>query len=164
MRGESIAQLPVSEFQGRKDSMLFFVPKVEKDSVRSRDVHIEIVKRKLMKSNSEEEQSVLTKKLNKMIRNREFLSEKVREIVTEIFHNYNQVTDVIENRYKLRNFECYDEVRAFFNEECFRLSKNEYALDFMYILVNLCEKKISPEEIMRAMETVCVHPPVYDIL
>ncbi|PRD22759.1 UNVERIFIED_CONTAM: Legumain [Trichonephila clavipes] len=49
----SIAQLHVSEFQGRKDSKPVFVPKVE-DSVCSRDVHIEIVKRKLMKSNSEE--------------------------------------------------------------------------------------------------------------
>ncbi|GFV89469.1 legumain [Trichonephila clavipes] len=37
----SIAQLHVSEFQGRKDSKPVFVPKVEKDSVRSRDVHIE---------------------------------------------------------------------------------------------------------------------------
>ncbi|GFV37372.1 legumain [Trichonephila clavipes] len=41
-----------------------FVPKGEKDSVRSSDVYIEIVKRKLMKSKSEEKQSVLTKKLN----------------------------------------------------------------------------------------------------
>ncbi|GFX69447.1 legumain [Trichonephila clavipes] len=62
----SIAQLHVSEFQGRKKSKPVFVSKMEKDSVQSRDVHIEIVKRKLMKSNSEEreKQSVLTKKLN----------------------------------------------------------------------------------------------------
>ncbi|GFQ71515.1 legumain, partial [Trichonephila clavata] len=119
----SIAQLHVSEFQGRKDSKPVFLPKVEKDSVRSRDVHIEIVKRKLMKSNSEEERSVLKKKLNKMTRNREFLSEKVREIITEIFHSQNELIEVVETRYELRNFECYDEVRAFFNEECFRLSK-----------------------------------------
>ncbi|GFX28690.1 hypothetical protein TNCV_4860541 [Trichonephila clavipes] len=48
----SIAQLHESEFQGRKDSKPVFVRKVEKDSVRSRDVHIEIVKRKLMKEGS----------------------------------------------------------------------------------------------------------------
>ncbi|GFY41783.1 legumain [Trichonephila inaurata madagascariensis] len=60
----SIAQLHVSEFQGRKNSKPVFVPKVEKDSVLSHNVHIEIVKRKLMRSNSVEKQSVLTKKLN----------------------------------------------------------------------------------------------------
>ncbi|GFX86415.1 hypothetical protein TNCV_2563041 [Trichonephila clavipes] len=38
-----------------------FVPKVEKDSVRSSDVYIEMVKRKL---NSEEKQSVPMKKFN----------------------------------------------------------------------------------------------------
>ncbi|PRD21090.1 UNVERIFIED_CONTAM: Lgmn [Trichonephila clavipes] len=57
----SIAQLHVSEFQERIYSKPDFVPKVEKDSVFSRDVHIEIVKRKLIRSNSGEKQSVLTK-------------------------------------------------------------------------------------------------------
>ncbi|GFS87162.1 pro-Pol polyprotein [Trichonephila clavipes] len=47
----SIAQLHVNGFQGRKDSKPVLVPKVEKDSIRSRDLHIGIVKRKLSKSN-----------------------------------------------------------------------------------------------------------------
>ncbi|GFX19793.1 legumain [Trichonephila clavipes] len=63
-RDMSIAQLHVSEFQGIKDSKPVFVPKVEKDSVHRRNVHIEIVKRKLTKLNSEKKQSVLTKKLD----------------------------------------------------------------------------------------------------
>ncbi|GFT62301.1 legumain [Nephila pilipes] len=160
----SIAKMHVSEFQGRKKSKSIVLPKVEKDFVRSRDVPIEIVKRKYLNSNTVEEQTALLKKLNKMLRNRQFLSQKVSEIVTEIFHDQTHESDVLENRYKLRNFECYDNVRAYFNEECFRLSKNEYALDFMHVLVNLCEKGVSPQRIMQAMERVCVHPSIYGIL
>ncbi|PRD26243.1 UNVERIFIED_CONTAM: Lgmn [Trichonephila clavipes] len=160
----SIAKMHVSEFQGRKKSEPIVVPKVEYDAVRSRDVPIEIVKRKYHKSNTVEDQTALLKKLNKMLRNRKFLAQKVTEIVTEIFHNQMHESDVMENRYKLRNFECYDKVRPYFNEECFRLSKNEYALDFLYVLVNLCERGVSSERIMQAMERVCVHPPIYGIL
>ncbi|GFY44534.1 legumain [Trichonephila inaurata madagascariensis] len=159
-----IGQMHVSEFQGRKNAEPIILPKVEMDPVRSRDVPIEIVKRKYMKSNSVDDQAILLKKLNKMLRNRQFLSDKVSEIVTEIFHDQKQETDIKEKHYKLRNFECYDKIRMHFNEECFNLSKNDYALDFMYILVNLCEKGVAPGRSMMAMERVCIHPPVYGIL
>ncbi|CAL1289552.1 unnamed protein product [Larinioides sclopetarius] len=159
----SIAQLHVSEFQGRKDSEGIVLPTVEDDSIRSRDAPIEILKRKYMKSNSEEEQSKLKRKLQKMLDNRLFMHQRVSEIVADIFHDHDEEKDVLENRYKLTNFECYDTIRAHFNEECFRLSKNAYALDFMYVLVNLCEKEVSPDMTMAAMERVCIHPPVYGI-
>ncbi|GBN11912.1 Legumain [Araneus ventricosus] len=160
----SIAQMQVSEFQGRKDAEPIVLPEVERDSVRSRDVPIEIVRRKFLKADSEEEQSALLKTLNKMYRNRQFLKDTVSHIVTEVFHDEEQQRDAMDNRHKLRNFQCYDTVRAHFNEECFRLSKNAYALDFMYVLVNLCEKGVQPHGIMAAMDKVCIHPPTYGIL
>ncbi|GFT62295.1 legumain [Nephila pilipes] len=159
-----MGQMHVSEFQGRKNADPIKLPKVEMDLVRSRDVPVEIVKRKCMRSNSVDQQVILLKKLNKMLRNRQFLSEKVSEIVNEIFHDEKQETDVKEKHYKLRNFDCYDKLRKHFDEECFSLSKNEYALDFMYILVNLCEKGIAAGKAMMAMERVCVHPTVSGII
>ncbi|GBN35079.1 Legumain [Araneus ventricosus] len=97
-----------------------------RDSVRSRDVPIEIVRRKFLKADSEEEESALLKKLNKVYRNRQFLKDTVSHIVTEVFHDEEQQRDAMHNTHKLRNFQCYDTVRAHFNEECFRLSKVLY--------------------------------------
>ncbi|GFY44535.1 legumain [Trichonephila inaurata madagascariensis] len=150
----SISQLHVSEFQGRKVSKPVILPKDEMDLVQSHDVPIEIVKRILLKSDTlhEEEQLSLLKKLHKMLQNRQFLSQKVSEIVSKIYSDKMDQTDVMENQYKLKNFECYDEVRTFFNDECFSLPKNEHALDFMHVLVNFCEKGVSPYRIMDAME------------
>ncbi|GFT62291.1 legumain [Nephila pilipes] len=159
-----MGHLHLSEFQGRKNSEPIILPEVEIDLVRSRDVPTEIVKRKYMSSNSVDQKAILLKKLYKMLRNRQYLFEKMSNIVTEIFDDQEQETDVKENYYELRNFECYDEIREYFNEECFSLSKNEYALSFMYILVNLCEKGIPPELSMMAMERVCDHPSVYGII
>ncbi|KAG8182723.1 hypothetical protein JTE90_026174 [Oedothorax gibbosus] len=160
----NIAKMHVSEFQGKKPTKPVVYPKVEKNSVRSRDVPIEIVKRKFLKANSADEQAQVLKKMNKMLRNRQFLASKVSEILTAIFHDQEKESEMLNRHLPLRNFECYDHLREFFNEECFRLSKNEYALDFMHVLVNLCEQRVSVVKVKMAMETVCEHPPVYGIV
>lgn len=158
-----IAKLHVSEFQGRKPAPSIVYPKVPRDSVRSRDVPLAILKRKFIKSNSEEEQGMLLKQLNKMYRNRGFLSDKVTKIVREVYDS-NVESHFLTKHYKLTNFDCYDEVREHFNKECFDTHMNPYALDYMYVLVNLCENKVSPGRVKAAMEKVCVHPPVHGIV
>ncbi|GBN61403.1 hypothetical protein AVEN_173808-1 [Araneus ventricosus] len=70
----------------------------------------------------------------------------------------------MNNHYTLTDFDCYDKIRTHFNEECFSLSKNNYALGYMYVLVNICEKGVVPAQAMAAMERVCVHPPIYGIV
>ncbi|CAL1269210.1 unnamed protein product [Larinioides sclopetarius] len=159
-----IAKLHVSEFQGKKNADPIILPKVELNLVPSRDVPIAIVKRKFLKANSLNEQGVLLKKLNKMLRNRQYLSQKVAEVVAEIFHDQKQEEDIMNNHYTLTDFDCYDKIRTHFNEECFSLSKNNYALSYMYVLVNICEKGVLPAKAMAAMERVCVHPSVYGIV
>lgn len=160
---KKIGKMHVSEFQGRKTATPVTYPKVQKDSVKSRDVPLEIWKRRFSKTNSEEEQGMILKKLNKMYRNRLFLSDKVKEIVKEVYHNEKAV-DLLSQHYKLTNFDCYDEVRKHFYEECFNRALNPYALEYMYVLVNMCEKGVSPSRMKAAMERACTHPPVHDIV
>ncbi|GFX31478.1 legumain [Trichonephila clavipes] len=154
----------VSEFLGKKIADPIILPKVEMNLVKSRDVPTEILKKKYMTSKSVDEQVVILKKLYNIFNNRLFLSDKVSEILTENFHDQKKEFDSKDKHYKLRNFKCYDKIRKHFNEECFNLSKNTYALNFLYILVNLCEKGIAPEQTIKAMKRVCVHPPVSDIV
>ncbi|GIX68900.1 legumain [Caerostris extrusa] len=161
---KKIGQLHVSEFQGRKKAHPIILPKANLDLIRSRDVPVAILKRKYLQTNSVDEKVNILKKINKMERNRQFLSQKTSKVVTEIFHDAKKEEDILNNRYKLRNFDCYDKVRQIYNEECFQLSKNAYALDYLYILVNLCEKGVPPAQTIKAMERVCDHPPVYGIV
>ncbi|GFR11124.1 legumain [Trichonephila clavata] len=154
----------VSEFFGRKIADPIILPRVEMNLVKSRDVPIEILKKKYVISKSVDEQVMILKKLYKIFNNRLFLSDKVSEILTEIFHDQKKEFDVKDKHYRLKNFDCYDKIREHFNEKCFNLSKNTYALNFLYILVNLCEKEIAAEQAIEAMERVCVHPPISDIV
>lgn len=160
----SINKMHVSEFQGQKQAEPIILPKAPLTPMRSRDVPLDIAKRKVLKAQSPEEMSELQKKVNRIIRNRLFLSKKVMEIVSMVSRSDVQVTKIWQGRSELQDFACYNEVRAYFNEECFKLSKNEYALDFMYVLVNLCENGVSPRAQKQAMERVCTHPPIYGIV
>lgn len=160
----SMNKLHVSEFQGSKKTEPIILPKVPLTPMRSRDVPLAIAKQKVLKAQSPEEKSEMQKKVNKIIRNRLYLSKTVMEIVSMVSRSDDHVTKIWQGRSELRDFACYDEVRAYFNEECFKLSKNEYALDFMYVLVNLCENGIPPRVQKQAMERVCTHPPVYGIV
>lgn len=46
------------------------------------------------------------------------MADKVNEIVQEVYHA-DDIADVLSKHHKLTNFECYDEVRQHFYEECF---------------------------------------------
>lgn len=52
------------------------------------------------------------------LQNRLFLSDKINQIVNEVYHNDNGF-DIMSKHHKLTNFACYDEVRQYFYEECF---------------------------------------------
>jgi len=159
---KNIGQMHVSEFQGRKTGLPIVYPKVEKGSVKSRDVPLEILKKKFFKTNSVEEKGVLLKKLHKMYRNRQFLSNKVVEIVHAVYNGAK--ANLLTKHYKLRNFECYDNIRQYFYEECFDRTLNPYALEYLYVLVNMCENGISLGRMKAAMDAVCTHPPVHGIV
>ncbi|GFT84881.1 legumain [Nephila pilipes] len=160
----SVSQLPVSEFQGRKESEPLVVPNVPMDLVRSDDVPMEILKRRLQMVHTPEEHIEISWKINKMHRNREFLSGKVKEMVAKLITDQKFQKVILEYRFILKNFECYDKVQNHFNRECFSLPKNEYALRFMVVLVNMCETRIPSYLIIRAMNDVCTHPPTYGIV
>lgn len=52
------------------------------------------------------------------LQNRLFLSDKIKQIVNEVYHNDNGF-DIMSKHHKLTNYACYDEVRQHFYEECF---------------------------------------------
>ncbi|XP_035222382.1 legumain-like [Stegodyphus dumicola] len=158
-----IAKMHVSEFQGKKSTVPIILPKAELNAVKSRDVPVELLRRKLMNTDSIVDRKRLEKKLNKMYRNRLFVYDVMMKIANATVPHIKDVYDMVAYHSKLTNFECYDDVRQYFNEECFQLSKNPYVLEFLYVLVNLCEK-YPKSQIMQAMEFSCTHPPVHGIM
>uniref|UniRef100_T1JFN1 legumain n=1 Tax=Strigamia maritima TaxID=126957 RepID=T1JFN1_STRMM len=161
----SIGNMKVSEFQGEKASLRnTYLPKVPLDAVLSHEVPVEILKRKLMKTNSFEEQRSLKRELTQMLRNRDYLQDKVKSIITKSTFTLQQVDTILNQRFELNDFECYNEVVRYFSKNCFSISANTYSMRHLYTFVNMCETGIGANKQIEAMDAVCIHPPIHGIV
>lgn len=150
-----IATLPVSEFQGRKKAKQINYPKVSFDAVPSRDVSLEILKRKISKTNSSQKRRSLIKELHKLMRNREFADYTIKKII-KLISSDDDMYNRIHMRPEGTNFDCYKEVLKYFNKKCFNISKNEYVLSHLYKFANICQENVPVKRIKEVIEIVCI--------
>lgn len=156
-----IGKLKVAEFQGRDKAVSvsnghrFISPLL--DAVPSGDVPLEILKHKARLSSSNEETETVQRKINHMQKKRKHLKETLRKIVLKASEDEAQTEAILNERTKLTEFACYEELVKIFSDECFNLSKNEYAYRQLYVLVNLCQSSVPKERVIRAMDSIC-HP------
>lgn len=160
-----LGNLSLSQFQGDKKTEPIVYPQVPRDPVSSRDVPLAIIKKKLEKATHSATKKSLMVKLQRTIRNRSFLTEKVSEIASFVSEgNSDSATSLLRTKLPLRNFDCYEKAVQHFSEHCFRLSKNPYALEHLRVLGNMCESGFSITRITEAMDLACTHPTVIDIV
>ncbi|XP_037285238.2 legumain [Rhipicephalus microplus] len=161
----SIGKLSVSEFQGYKQAKPVVLPKVPYDAVSSRDVPIAVLRKKLARASNPDEKKSLKEELRHALSNRSFLKKTVAEIASFLAEaNTEGSESLLTSNKRLKNFDCYEKAVRHFNNRCFNLSKNPYALGHLRVLVNMCESSYKLSEIVEAMDTACTHPTVIDIV
>lgn len=151
--------LPLSQFQGYQTSDPEHLPRAHLDATNSRDVPIAILKRKIAAAYDETVKIQLQKDLSKLLRNRMFLKNKVTQIAKA-----HGNPDVMYKKTDLKNHDCYRAALAKFDETCFNLAANPYALGFLRTFVNLCETGVRGDDIVATMDSVCIHPKIVGIL
>ncbi|KAH9371518.1 hypothetical protein HPB48_017499 [Haemaphysalis longicornis] len=157
----SIEKLSLSEFQGAKDAKPIVVPPVPCNGVSSRDVPITILRNKLTKASSPAAKRSIRRKLQSAIRKRSFLQKKVAEIASTISEKNEETSKaLLRKKQPLRNFDCYERAVRHFNDNCFNLSMNPYALGQLYVFVNICEAGYDIRDITDAMDVTCTHKMV----
>ena len=93
------------------------------DAVPSGDVPLEILKHKLMDSDSIKEKIALKKEIRDMIQQREFLKNELEQIVRLATTDSDMVSTIMTKRTKLTEFSCYEKLVKTFSRRCFQLSK-----------------------------------------
>ncbi|KAH7963251.1 hypothetical protein HPB52_020305 [Rhipicephalus sanguineus] len=162
---KSIGGLSVSEFQGEKKVNPVVLPKLAYDAVPSRDVPIAILRRKLEKAYYAYEKKTWKDKLRQALLNRSFLKKKVDQIASFLARDNPYDADLLlTSRRRLTNFDCYEKAVRHFNDRCFSLSKNPFALEHLQVLVNMCDSSYKPSQILEAMDVSCTHPTVVGIV
>jgi len=161
----SIGKMKVSEFQGSKPTRFQGdLPAVPLEAVPSHDVPVMSLRRRIMQTNSFEESKQLKKELEKMLRNRDFLVNKMSEIIAKSTFTRDQAKTILSERFDLTDFECYNTVAKYFSENCFSISANALVMRYLYTFVNMCETGIHPDVQMAAMDAVCIHPPIHGLV
>ncbi|ELT99476.1 hypothetical protein CAPTEDRAFT_108468 [Capitella teleta] len=159
----NIAKEPVANFQGGKKSTKFTLPKVpvSVNSHRfwlfaSEQVPMAILHHRLLAATSMQEEKIILDELHALREVRPYLLVNVMDsIVKDASRDHRQSDRLLNVRYKLTNHACYQPAVELFDERCFDISQNDYALRQLYKLVNLCEEQVEVEKVMESIAKTC---------
>ncbi|XP_053456926.1 legumain [Nycticebus coucang] len=158
---KSISAMKVMQFQGMKHkacSPVFLPPVTSVDLTPSPDVPLEIMKRKLMSTNDLEKSRKLIKEMQWLLNAQKLIEKSVHKIVSLLAESSAEVERLLTERASLTDHSCYPAALAHFRTHCFNWhsSTYEYALKYLYVLVNLCEKPYPLHRIKLTMDNVCL--------
>ncbi|XP_037561680.1 legumain-like [Dermacentor silvarum] len=161
----SVGELTLKNFLGYKKLEAIRYATVPQNPVLSRDVPVTIFLKQMEMTRDGATKKYLAKKLQELIRDRNFVVEKVTNITSFVSTgNTENATLLLSDHRQLRNVSCYEQVVRHFNEYCFSLSLNAYVLSYAHVLVNMCESGYDFDSVSRAMDLACTHPPVVGIV
>ncbi|XP_064472558.1 legumain-like [Ornithodoros turicata] len=162
-----LGKMKVSEFQGEKPAEPIVAPKFPFDAVDSREVVLVTLKKKLAAAAPEERESIANQ-IEDILSKRSFVDMTVEELARKATFGENiSLRHVLKSRFPLRgdaDHRCYMASVRHFDEHCFDLSDNPYALAKLRLMNNLCALGHSPASIRAAIEAVCTHDPIFGAL
>ncbi|KRY22719.1 Legumain [Trichinella patagoniensis] len=131
-------------------------PNVHFDAVSSRDVPLEILKRKVSKNGYESDAA--RQNLHSLLMKRKYVDEFINQMVVEISKHFHLNHDAMLTKRvadDVMDFDCHTKLVHHFSRNCFSFSKNTYALKYAYVLTNLCNTGIPVDKILIRMEKSC---------
>jgi len=156
----------VSQFQGsgkqsakppRNPIKDYYNELLRRDAVPTEDVRLAIVSHRL--ANAEEnsvEKENLERELVQLINDRATITDYIQKIAGKALsmNRGDYFEMVTEKRMKLTEHDCYKSVTQRVQEKCFDL-QNEFVLNKLYIMANLCEIGLFDFTINQAVDEVC---------
>jgi legumain len=156
--GKELNKPPRNFVKGRYNELL------RRDAVRTQDVRLSIVSRRLeaAEENSAEKEQ-LQHELVQLINDRATIKNKIEQIAaTALSMNSGDYYEmVIEKHMKLTQHDCYKSVTQRVQEKCFDLP-NEFVLNRLYVMANLCEIGLYDYAINQAVDQVCQERLFFD--
>lgn len=159
----TIAQMDVGEFLGSKKAKSEPNPQPAhpcEDAVKSEDVPLEILKRSLPLTQSQDEAADIAAKIIDLIGERKRVHESVKEIVRlSVMGSHQNVDNIMDGqRHSISDWDCYSTIVDYLQVKCkktLNIPQNDYALRKLYNFVNMCESSISTQTMKLAIDNVC---------
>jgi len=146
-----------SENTGHNPFVDYYNDLLKRDAVPTEEVRISILSRRLAaaQENSVEQQQ-LRHELVKVLNERSAIQTRINQIasLSLSLNDVNFVGDITEKRMKLTQHDLYKSVTQHIHEKCFNL-QNEFVLNKLWIVANLCEIGLHDFTIKQAIDQVC---------
>lgn len=164
---KSIASMKLMQFQGtrhRASPPVSLPPVTHLDLTPGPDVPLEILKRKLKRvansshgANSSQYRK-FSAEIHRLLNARAILEKSVNKVVFLLADSQEEATWLLSTRSPLTKHDCYEAAVTHFRTHCFNWhsSMYEYALRYLYVLVNLCEKPYPLNRIKLSLDKVCL--------
>jgi len=130
---------------------------LRRDAVPTEDVRISIVSRRLAEAEENSiEKANLERELVQLLNDRATIATRMQEIASKALsmNRGDYFETVTEKHMRLTQHECYKSVTQRVQEKCFDLP-NEFVLNKLYIMANLCEIGLYDFTINKAVDEVC---------
>ncbi|XP_062037155.1 legumain [Lepus europaeus] len=158
---KSIASMKLMQFQGtrhRASPPVSLPPVTHLDLTPGPDVPLEILKRKLKSGANTPQYRKLSAEIHRLLNARTILEKSVSKVVFLLADSQAEATRLLSTRSPLTKHDCYEAAVTHFRTHCFNWhsSTYEYALRYLYVLVNLCEKPYPLDRIKLSLDKVCL--------
>jgi len=142
-------RVPVKPFTRRMNALL------KRDAVATVDVRESILSHRLaaLPANSLARQTV-QRQLADATHQRSVISNTINSIAQRSFQINGDLEKVLTQHMKLTQHDCYVSATQHIHEKCFDI-QNEYALNRLFIVANLCQVGIQDFTINNAVDAVC---------
>jgi len=129
---------------------------LKRDAVPTEEVRLSVIARRLAVEDNDVEKLALEKELEKLINERATIAKTINEIVS-VSLSINRAglyQTVTQQRLKLTQHDCYKSVTQHIATKCFDL-QNEFVLNKLYIMANICEVGLRDFTVNNAVDIVC---------
>lgn len=130
-------------------------PVKKTDAIRTEDVRMKTLEKKLEHETDMIKRNEILNQMQELYQSQITVISTFDQIIDGAIKGLNIMPEeILLKRQKLTNHGCYVPVVDYIIEKCFNL-KNDYVLRHLYKMVNLCEKGVNYEMIMKSIATVC---------
>lgn len=150
----------VSQFQAEtgyvyKPTIGLPAPVKKTDGVRTEDVRMKILEKKLEKETDMIKRGEILSQLQELYQSKMTVISVFDQIIENSIRGTNMdAKEILIKRKKLTNHACYVSIVDFIIQKCFSL-RNDYVLRHLYKMVNLCESGIESGVVMKSVANVC---------
>lgn len=132
------------------------------DAIPSPDVPRITLERKIQATSDSQLKQMYTIQLEELLREQEEIERTFHQIAGRVSARPQELFSSKSDLIGIHD--CYYTLVEAFHNTCYNLGKHDWAMTKLYVFASMCESKIAPQEVVKAMHDTCYLEPSITIV